>query len=372
MAKRGGQQQFEQPLPQQFIQQPLPQQSFQQPFGQQPLPQQVEHPLQQPFEQQPFEQQPLQQPLQQQFEQQPFGQQPLQQQFEQPLSQPFGQQSMQQPLSQPFGQQSFEQEQPAISYPNEDYLYHNITSQDVHNNIKVYVCAFSIEQAYIKYYMQKQTNIELPHFMFTYQEPALYQGGYQDSAESGDPLDAAFIQKCQEFITNSTFVGYIPNISEPGSVFAFLKVVTAPANLIPCVSNELFYLSKVGPTAVSPTILNMFSNNKWLVSASDPFSGYACKLDNTGTNLINIAQGETPDLVDIDSVGSYYYFSFLPLNDTGAPLDRYVLFPQEYTCVKTLEPEFENESDSIYLDGALISDKQLFALTLPTQFAKIE
>jgi hypothetical protein len=382
MAQQGGLIPVPVPMPmqqQQPLQPPLDQQPLQQPFDQQPLQQPLDQPLQPPLNQ-PL-QPPLNQPLQPPFDQplQPPFDQPLQQPFDQPLQQPFDQppfeqQPLQQPpfeqqpiVQQPIVQQPFDQQQPLFK---DDYLYHNITSQEIHNNIKVYVCTFSIEQTYIKYYMQKQNTIVMPQFMFTYQEPALYQGGYQDSAESGDPLDAAFIQKCQEFIANSTYVGYIPNISEPGSVYAFMKVVAPPANLVPCISNELFYLFKVGSIAVDTTIINMFTNNKWLVSASDPFSGYACKLD--GTTLVNIAQGETPDLVDISSVGSYYYFSFLPLNDNSAPLDRYVLFPQEYTCVKTLEPEFENDTDSIYLDGALVPGKQLFALTLPTQFAKIE
>ena len=31
-----------------------------------------------------------------------------------------------------------------INYPNEDYIYNKITSQDKKNNIKLYICAFSI------------------------------------------------------------------------------------------------------------------------------------------------------------------------------------------------------------------------------------
>ena len=286
---------------------------------------------------------------------------------------------MQQPDLQQPGLQQPDLQQPDLQqpdlqqqYPNEDYLYHNITSQAVHTNIKVYVCIYSIEQSYIKYFMQNQTNIVLPSFTFTYQEQQQQQGGYMDSTDSGDPLDTAFINKCTEFIPGSEYVGYIPNIAEPTSVFVFLKVHSAPASLVPCISNELFYISKVGSIPVDATINNMFSNNRWLVSESDPFSGYACKLDTNG-NLVNIQQGENPYLLDIESVGSYYYFSFLPLSDNPEPLDRYMLFPHDYVCI-TKEPfvEDDDDSDSIYIDGVLVPGKKIFALSLPTQFAKIE
>jgi hypothetical protein len=285
---------------------------------------------------------------------------PLQQPLQQPLLEPLQQPNMQPDL------------QP---YPNEDYLYYNITSQDVHTNIKVYACIYSIEQSHIKYYMQNQTNIVLPSFTFIYQEEQQLlqqQGGYIDSMDSGDPLDIAFINKCIEFIPGSEYVGYIPNIAEPTSVFVFLKVHSAPASLVPCISNELYYISKVGNIPVDTTINNMFANNRWLVSESDPFSGYACKLDANG-NLVNIQQGDIPDLLDIESVGSYYYFSFVPLSDNQEPLDRYMLFPHDYVCItEELLVEEDDDSNSLYIDGLLVPGKKIFALSLPTQFAKIE
>ena len=226
----------------------------------------------------------------------------------------------------------------------------------------------------------------------------LQQGGYIDSNDSGDPLDALFIQKCKEFsktLVNQepVYAGYIPNIAEPGSVYVFIQVplaqaqapsvplVQAQAPLVPCISNELFYIGKVGSIDVDTTIKTMFQNNKWLVSSADPFSGYACTKDLLG-NFINVPEGTNPEIIDIDSLGQYYIFSFTPLvareqssqakepQVLSGKFDRYILFPQDYVCIKTIEPDFELEKNSIYLDGALVPNKQMFALASPTQFIK--
>ncbi len=350
----------------------------------QPEPSMQQQPLTQPepsMQQQPLTQQPSMQPeppLSQQplMQQQPLTQQPSMQQ--QPLTQP-------EPSMQPVPLMQQQPEPP--TYPNPDYLYHNITSQDIHDNIKVYVCLYSIEQSYNKYYMTASSTIQMPTFTFTQGQESLtqgqgqesltqgQQGGYADSGNSGDPLDTMFIQKCTEFVSQlvpgqqPVYAGYIPNIAEAPSVFVFIKILANVSDaLIPCISNELFYLKKVTTLDVDPTINAMFSNNKWLVSASDPFSGYACTKDANG-NLTNIRQGEEPDLVDIETVGSFYYFSFLPLAEMQ--MDRYVLFPQEYICVKTLS-DTDIDANSIYLDGALVPGKQLFALTMPTQFTLLQ
>lgn len=331
---------------------------------------------------------------------------PLAQPLQQPQQQSLQQQSLQQPQQQP-QQQPLAQPQPLVeepSYPNPDYLYNNITSQELTDNIKVYMCLYSIEKTareetfgsttqkptYIKYYMQQSTTIMFPTFTFTNQEPSiqqplqepvsLQQGGYIDSNNSGDPLDALFIQKCKEFsktLINQepVYAGYIPNIAEPGSVYVFIQVPSVQAHsvqapsvpLVPCISNELFYIGKVGSIDVDVTIKTMFQNNKWLVSAADPFSGYACTKDLLG-NFTNIPEGTNPEIIDIDALGQYYIFSFTPL--VPGKFDRYIIFPQNYVCIKTIESDFELEENSIYLDGALVPNKQMFALASPTQFIK--
>jgi hypothetical protein len=358
-------------------------------------------------------------------------QQPLVQPQQQPLAQPQQSLAQQQPLAQP---QPLQQPQPLVeepSYPNPDYLYNNITSQELTDNIKVYMCLYSIggtfgstaregiedsttqKPTYIKYYMQQSSTIMFPTFTFTNQQPLqqqplrqetavplanapsrapkvpLQQGGYIDSNDSGDPLDALFIQKCKEFsktLINQepVYAGYIPNIAEPGSVYVFIQVPSGQAPsvpLVPCISNELFYIGKVGSIDVDATIKTMFQNNKWLVSAADPFSGYACAKDLLG-NFINVPEGTNPEIIDIDSLGQYYIFSFTPLvareqssqakepQVLSGKFDRYILFPQDYVCIKTIEPDFELEENSIYLDGALVPNKQMFALASPTQFIK--
>ena len=58
------------------------------------------------------------------------------------------------------------------SYPNEDYLYDKITSQETQNNIKIYICAFTINKEldthFVKYIVQqKDSVVSLPFFEFT-------------------------------------------------------------------------------------------------------------------------------------------------------------------------------------------------------------
>ena len=58
------------------------------------------------------------------------------------------------------------------SYPNEDYLYDKITSHENQNNVKIYICAFTINKEldthFVKYIVhQKDSIVTLPFFEFT-------------------------------------------------------------------------------------------------------------------------------------------------------------------------------------------------------------
>jgi len=125
-------------------------------------------------------------------------------------------------------------------------------------------------------------------------------------------------------------------------------------------------------------------------SLASPFSGYLCK-QNEENEIINVKKEETTTtnihdqfLLNIDQIGNYYYFSFLPLDPQNAELyQRFALFPVEYDCIldndnleyyKQNQINFEN-SDSIYFKGDILTNKkegqQFFAMKTPTQFTKI-
>jgi len=443
---------------------PLNQQPLdQQPMGQPPLDQQPmgQPPLnQQPLEQQPLEQQPLeQQPLNQQpLNQQPLTQQPLEQPplNQQPLEQPpLDQQPLEQPsLDQqqpsinqlPMSQPPLDQQQPLVdqlpieheNYPNADYLYNKITSQNFVNNIKTYVCAFTINKDidthFVKYIVQhKDSYVTFPSFNFEQlmsqppneplmsqpsNEPLMTQppqlmpqqvpgqmGGFQDDS-SGDenPLDTNFKTKVIEFVKTNiyggllepSYIGYIPNISEQDAVFVFVKIDDAhnkhfmglqSTEFFESIPNELFHLSKVFNFDVEQPVKDFFTNNKWLYMEqplASPFSGYLCKLE--GTEIKNAGIGEEPGNfnINIDNIGDFFYFSFLPLdpNNTNS-YQRYALLPMEYECIldnSNLEYYKQNmmlyqNSNSIYFKGEILSNQkegnQFFAIRSPTQFTQL-
>ena len=49
-----------------------------------------------------------------------------------------------------------------FTYPRDDYLYYKITSQDVHDNIKVYVCMFSTVKGFATFHTKKDTDVSIP------------------------------------------------------------------------------------------------------------------------------------------------------------------------------------------------------------------
>ena len=402
---------------------------------------------------QPVQQQqpPVQQPVEQQQQQQE------QQQQQQPVEQ------QQQPVEQ--------QQQPGDTninenYPNADYLYDKITSQENPDNVKTYICAFTInkesETHFVKYFVQRKDSVvSLPFFVFSsnqpvqqeqppvqqqqeqqvqqqqeppvqpvqqeqqqpvqqeqqvqqeqpvQQEPVQQQqqqqpvqpmpqfGGFKDDSNEEKDLDTMFKAKTIEFVKTMfhepSYIGYIPNVSENGAIFVFVKIENPQqlnAEYIECIPNELVFLKKVFNTDVDQPIKDLFSNNTWLYinqSLSSPFSGYLCK-QNEQNQIANVSKNETSAtniydqfLINLDGMGSHYYFSFLPLDTQNAEsYQRFALFPKEYDCIldnSNLEYYRQNmisfeQSDSIYFKGDVLTDKkegqQFFAMKKPTQFA---
>jgi hypothetical protein len=394
----------------------------------------------------------------------------------------------------PINQLSIEHE----NYPNADYLYNKFTSQNFVNNIKTYVCAFTINKDidthFVKYIVQhKDSYVTFPSFTFEPNEPIMTQqpnepimtqqpnepimtqqpnepimtqqpneplmtqqpnepimtqqpnepimtqqpneplmtqqpnepimtqqpnepimtqqqvpgqiGGFQDDS-SGDenPLDTNFKSKVIEFVKTNiyggllepSYVGYIPNISEQDAVFVFVKIDDAhnkhfmglqTTEFFESIPNELFHLSKVFNFDVEQPVKDLFTNNKWLYMEqplASPFSGYLCKLE--GTEIKNAGIGEEPGNfnINIDNIGDFFYFSFLPLDPNNAKsYQRYALLPMEYECIldnSNLEYYKQNmmlyqNSNSIYFKGEILSNQkegnQFFAIRSPTQFTQL-
>ena len=357
---------------------------------------------------------------------------------------------------------------PEISYPNSDYLYDKITSQDNPNGIKAYMCAITINRdlnkQFVKYIVERKDSVvSLPFFIFNEQpmgqplmeqpmgqppmgqplmeqpmgqpmgQPLMEQpmgqpmgqppmgqppmgqptqppmgqpiqplmgqppmgpmaGGFIDNTGDDEYLDTIFRNKSLEFvktfyqvITEPVYLGYIPNVSEPNAIFVFVKVDGQPSKLecIESIPNELVFLNKVHHLNIDQPIRDLFSNNTWLYinqPLSSPFSGYLCKL-NEQNQLINIRKEELATtniydqfLINVNGIGNYYYFSFLPLD--SAEYQRFVLFPMEYECIldaESLEYYKQNmssyqESDSLYLKEETISSQPVFAIKTTNQF----
>ena len=375
------------------------------------------------------------------------------------------------------------------SYPNEDYLYDKITSQETQNNIKIYICAFTINKEldthFVKYIVQqKDSVVTLPFFEFTSgqnapmtdqqpmfgqneippqpqmdqqpmfgqppmdqppmgqppmgqppmgqppmdqppmgqppmdqqppmgqppmdqlpmgqppmdQQPMLGQkpmfGGFKDNSNEEKDLDKMFKTKVSEFVksiyqnaSEPSYMGYIPNVSETGSVFVFVKIETfgqLNPEYIESIPNEIVFLSKVYNFDIDQPLKDLFANNTWLYmkqSLASPFSGYICK-----QNFVNVAKEDTENvydqfLINHEGMGNYYYFSFLPVDAQNAgTYQRFALFPVEYDCIlddNNLEYYKQNissfeQSDSVYFKDGVLGNTPFFALKTPTQFAKI-
>jgi hypothetical protein len=148
-----------------------------------------------------------------------------------------------------------------------------------------------------------------------------------------------------------------------------------------CILNELFHIFKVYDTDVDESVKTLFENNQWLLNKHDPYSGYLCKL-NEEKQLVNTTDDEEASLINIDSLGDSFYFSFLPLDkqENARSYKRYAIFPNEYVCIMNERQKAEYVSDkqsyaddkSIYFKGEILTNKQegheFFCVKTPSQF----
>ena len=237
------------------------------------------------------------------------------------------------------------------------------------------------------------------------QKPNFYpgiNGGYLDDSTIEDNLDVQFKTQIINFVktmyNNSlepTYIGFIPNISEQNSIFAFVKIDDIHNNYfskienseyIESTVNELFFLFKVFNLDVDQLIKDLFTNNQWLYvqeSLASPFTGYLCKLE--GSEIKNVIKNEgdpSTFLINIDNIGDFFYFSFLPIDLQNASLyKRYALFPMEYECIldnndldyyKQNQISYQNINSIYFKDNILLSNKNhFFAIKSPRQFTEI-
>ena len=184
---------------------------------------------------------------------------------------------------------------------------------------------------------------------------------------------------------NLEYIGYIIFNDEP---FVFINIgSTKPlnTNYKEALLNDLFYTFKVFDADVDQTIKDLFDNNRWLLSEDQPYSGYMCTL-NEANQLVNVKiDEENADLINLESIGDYYYFSFLPIAEESiatTQYKRFAIFPNEYVCIldeTQMEEYKENklsyaEDKSIYLKGETLRDKktthEFLCVKTPSQFAQ--
>ena len=183
--------------------------------------------------------------------------------------------------------------------------------------------------------------------------------------------------------SSSKYIGYL-NINN--SIYAFVKVISSTSLIdvyTETILNELFHTFKVFDDDVDDSVRTLFENNAWLLIKDEPFSGYLCDLDDQDKQMKNVKKAEPVELTNVESIGDFYYFSFLPLDKENAKLyQRYAFFPGEYVCILD-ENQLEEykkdkmsyaEDKSIYFKGDILAAKkqghEFFAVKTPSQFTQ--
>ena len=323
------------------------------------------------------------------------------------------------------------------------YLFKNWTSQKITEETKIHVCAYNSDVNFVKYIVETgDKKTFFPSFVFTPSQ----KGGFLDGESSDDPLDKSFESEVLKFtnsfysnvqsvgggdltkasalfttneeversimqpITNqdksvlqqttslnkdlsltdtlsssmtSKYIGYL-NINN--SIYAFVKVTSSTSlndAYTETILNELFHTFKVFDDDVDDSVRTLFENNAWLLIKDEPFSGYLCDVTNEDKQMKNVKKAEPTELTNIESIGDFYYFSFLPLDKENAKLyQRYAFFPGEYVCILD-ESQLEEykkdkmsyaEDKSIYFKGDILAAKkqghEFFAVRTPSQFTQ--
>jgi hypothetical protein len=218
------------------------------------------------------------------------------------------------------------------------------------------------------------------------QENALLQEDNVSSKIDDEEEEARQEEEKEEEIVydNLEYIGYIMFNDEP---FVFINIgSTKPlkTNYQEALLNDLFYTFKVFDADVDMTIRDLFDNNRWLLNEDQPYSGYMCAL-NEANQLVNVKIDEdNADLINVESIGDYYYFSFSPIveESIARQYKRFAIFPNEYVCIlddTQMEEYKENkisyaEDKSIYLKGETLRDKktkhEFMCVKTPSQFTQ--
>ena len=176
------------------------------------------------------------------------------------------------------------------------------------------------------------------------------------------------------------YIGFVKG--KESSIYVFVKI-PSEHNLKPeynnSILNELFHTFKVFDKDVDDSIRTLFENNTWLLDDKEPYSGYLCKYTEDG-QLANVKEedgDEIGELINIDSIGDYYYFSFLPIDmENAKEYKRFAIFPNEYVCIhnETQMAEYkENKSAYAHDKSIYFKDtegREFFAVKTPSQFVK--
>jgi hypothetical protein len=240
-------------------------------------------------------------------------------------------------------------------------------------------------------------------------EKPLVKGGYLEQATREEPSEeeatneepseeeATNKEQSQEEVTNEEpsqeeasdvfaiaenpeYIGFVKG--KEASIYVFVKI-PSEHNLKPeynnSILNELFHTFKVFDKDVDDSIRTLFENNTWLLDDKEPYSGYLCKYTEDG-QLANVKEedgDEIGELINIDSIGDYYYFSFLPIDmENAKEYKRFAIFPNEYVCIhnETQMAEYkENKSAYAHDKSVYFKDtegREFFAVKTPSQFVK--
>jgi hypothetical protein len=220
---------------------------------------------------------------------------------------------------------------------------------------------------------QEEPNQEEPNQEEANQEEASREATNEEPSQE-EASDVFAIAEKPEYI------GFVKG--KESSIYVFVKI-PSEHNLKPeynnSILNELFYTFKVFDKDVDDSIRTLFENNTWLLDDKEPYSGYLCKYTEDG-QLANVKEEDGDvigELINIDSIGDYYYFSFLPIDmENAKEYKRFAIFPNEYVCIhnETQMAEYkENKSAYAHDKSIYFKDtegREFFAVKTPSQFVK--
>ena len=184
------------------------------------------------------------------------------------------------------------------------------------------------------------------------------------------------------FISEGTFIGYIPDKENPSSIYLFYRFKSP--EFLPgkrATINELCNLKSLDEVNIGQSINTLFSQNKELIYAYDsethepidvPFSGYLCDVtDDDATAIINTNNAiDTPlfetDIFNIGLEGEYYYLTEKPLHPE-TPTTRYAIFPMNAANYESSITDYSDYNSVFYS----LNDVSFWAIQSIKQISKI-